>query len=133
MNTPTKKAPDGKLNEDVDRGRLMLLGGLFASGCLLVNSPELSAQGDNDGAASHIVALNLGKIHERIEVPATISAAQLKRDCEKMLELLAKSPNDVQDIVAKIHSGDHAGARKVVEKIGLTEEAFSSQGGGLWH
>jgi hypothetical protein len=50
-----------------------------------------------------------------------------------MLEILAKSPNDVQDIVAKVHSGDHAGARKIVEKIGLTEEVFSGQGGGLWH
>jgi hypothetical protein len=134
MNTRNKQDANGSMNQDVDRSRLLLIGGLFASGCLLANPAEVFGQeNNNDGAASRILALNLGKIHEQIEVPATISTAQLKKDCEQMLALLAKSPNDVQDIVAKIHSGDHRGARKIVERIGLTEEAFSSQGGGLWH
>ena len=133
MNTRNKQDAEGDMNQDVDRSRLLLIGGLFASGCLLANPVEVFGQENNDGAASHILALNLGKIHEQIEVPATISVAQLKKDCEQMLALLAKSPNDLQDIVTKIHSGDHQGARKIVERIGLTEEAFSSQGGGLWH
>src|SRR5215472_4405496 len=133
MNTRDQHDADGNMDQGVDRSRLMLIGGLFASGCLLANPAEVFGQENNDGAASHILALNLGKIHEQIEVPATISTAQLKRDCEQMLALLAKSPNDVQDIVAKIHGGDHQGARKIVERIGLTEEAFASQGGGFWH
>jgi hypothetical protein len=133
MNTRNKQDADGNMSQHVDRSRLLLIGGLFASGCLLANPAEVFGQESNDGAASHILALNLGKIHEQIEVPATISTAQLKRDCEQMLALLAKSPNDVQDIMAKVHSGDQQGARKIVERIGLTEEAFSSQGGGLWH
>ena len=133
MTTRKEYDTDGNMNQDVDRSRLMLIGGLFASGCLLANPAEIFGQENNDGAASHILALNLGKIHEQIELPATVSTAQLKRDCEQMLALLAKSPNDVQDIVSKVHAGDHQGARKIVERIGLTEEAFSSQGGGLWH
>lgn len=133
MNTRSKHDADGNVNQAVDRSRLMLIGGLFASGCLLATPAEVFGQDNNDGAASHILALNLGKIHEQIEVPATISIAQLKRDCEQILAILAKSPNEVQDIVAKVHSGDHEGARKIVERIGLTEEAFASQGGGFWH
>jgi hypothetical protein len=133
MNTRDKHDADANVNQEVDRSRLLLIGGLFASGCLLANPTAVFGQENSDGAASHILALNLGKIHEQIEVPATLSTAQLKRDCEQLLALLAKSPNEVQDIVAKIHSGDHQGARKIVERIGLTEEAFSSQGGGLWH
>lgn len=133
MTTRKEYDTDGNMNQDVDRSRLMLIAGLFASGCLLANPAEFFGQENNDGAASHILALNLGKIHEQIELPATVSTAQLKRDCEQMLALLAKSPNDVQDIVSKVHAGDHQGARKIVERIGLTEEAFSSQGGGLWH
>jgi hypothetical protein len=133
MNTRDKHDADGNVNQDVDRTRLMLIGGLFASGCLLANPVEVFGQENNDGPASHLLALNLGKMHEQIEVPATISITQLKRDCEQILAILAKSPNDVQDFVAKVHGGDHQGARKIVERIGLTEEAFSSKGGGFWH
>ena len=132
MNTRNKHDADGNIDQGVDRSRLMLIGGLFASGCLLANPAEIFGQ-DSDGAASPILSLNLGKIHEQIEVPATISITQLKRDCEQILAILAKSPNDVQDFVAKVHGGDHQGARKIVERIGFTEEAFSAQGGGFWH
>ena len=133
MNTRVKHDADGNMNQYVDRSRLLLIGGLFASGCLLAKPAAVFGQENNDGAASHILALNLGKIHEQIEVPATISITQLKRDCEQILAILAKSPNEVQDFVAKVHRGDHQGARTIVERIGLTEEAFSSQGGGFWH
>jgi hypothetical protein len=131
MSTRTDGA-QGKTSQGVDRRRLMLMGGVLASG-LLADSAKLFAQGDNDGPDSKILALNLGKIHERLEVPATINPSMLKKDCEKILSLLQKSPNDFQEIVAKLHSGDHQGARKVVLRLGLTEESLSSQGGGFWH
>ena len=133
MNTRDKHDADGNVNQEVDRSRLMLLGGFFASGCLLANPIAVFGEQNNEGLASPILALNLGKMHEQIEIPATISVTQLKRDCEQILAILAKSPNDVQDFVAKIHGGDHQGARKIVERIGLTEEAFSSHGGGFFH
>ena len=133
MNTRDKHDADGNVNQEVDRSRLMLLGGFFASGCLLANPTAVFGEQGNEGLSSPMLALNLGKMHEQIQVPATISVAQLKRDCEQILAILAKSPNDVQDFVAKIHGGDHQGARKIVERIGLTEEAFSSHGGGFWH
>src|SRR5262249_42680904 len=125
MSTRTDGA-QGKTNQGVDRRRLMLMGGVLASGCLLADPAELFAQGDNDGPNSKILVLNLGKIHERLEVPASVAPAQLKRDCEKLLSLLQKSPNDFNDIVSKVYSGDHQGARKVVDKLGLTEENFAS-------
>ena len=133
MNTRDKHDADGNVNQDVDRTRLMLIGGLFASGCLLANPIAVFGEQNNEGIASPALALNLGKMHEQIEVPATISVTQLKRDCEQILAILAKSPNDVQDFVAKVHGGDHQGARKIVERIGLTEESFSSHGGGFFH
>src|SRR5215472_5080086 len=133
MNTRDTHDADENVNEEVDRSRLLLISGFFASGCLLANPIAVFGEQNNEGLASPILALNLGKMHEQIEVPATISVTQLKRDCEQILAILAKSPNDVQDFVAKIHGGDHQGARKIVERIGLTEEAFSSHGGGFFH
>ena len=133
MNTRDTHDADENVNEEVDRSRLLLISGFFASGCLLANPITVFGEQNNEGLASPILALNLGKMHEQIEVPATISVTQLKRDCEQILAILAKSPNDVQDFVAKIHGGDHQGARKIVERIGLTEEAFASHGGGFFH
>ena len=132
MSTRTDGAK-GKTSQGVDRRRLMLMGGVLASGCLLGDTTELFAQGDNDGPNSKILVLNLGKIHERIEIPASVAPALLKKDCEKLLSLLQKSPNDFNEIVAKVYSGDHQGARKIVDRLGLTEANFAAQGGGFWH
>jgi len=54
-------------------------------------------------------------------------------DFEMITSLLRKSPKEMSEIVNHVMAGRTAAANEIALRIGLTEEAFQSKGGGmLW-
>lgn len=70
----------------------------------------------------------------RVEVPETFAAehvALATRDCEILAEILKSNPRELGQIVSATTTGKLAEAKEIAEKIGLTEDNFIKQDGGM--
>ena len=70
-----------------------------------------------------------------VDLPAGYSAEHLAlaaKDAEILMGILKDKPQEVQAIISAVSAGNFTEARKVAKGIGITEEDFMEQGGGLW-
>lgn len=71
----------------------------------------------------------------RVEIPESFAAehvALAARDSELLTGIFKKHSHDLCQIVYAVNEGKFTEAKKMAEKIGLAEESFVRQGGGLW-
>jgi hypothetical protein len=71
----------------------------------------------------------------RVEIPEKFAddhCGLAVRDTEILGELMKCYPREFSQIVNAVNAGKFKDAKKIAEQIGLTEENFISQGGGLW-
>jgi hypothetical protein len=71
----------------------------------------------------------------RVDIPESFTAdhvALATRDSEILAEILTGHPHEFCQIVSAVTAGKFKEAQKLAEKIGLTEEYFIRQGGGMW-
>lgn len=71
----------------------------------------------------------------QLELPQSFTAEDIQRmrkDAEGLASLLRNYPDEMQAFVQAVSQGKFGEARKVAQKVGLTEENFVSQGGGLF-
>jgi hypothetical protein len=71
----------------------------------------------------------------RAAIPENFTAehvALAARDSELLMGMLKNHPHEFCEMVNAINTGKFTEARKMAEKVGLTEENIISQGGGLW-
>jgi hypothetical protein len=54
------------------------------------------------------------------------------KDAEIIRGILKDKPKEVQEIVSAVSAGKFKEAQKIAERIGITEDYFVKQGGGLW-
>jgi hypothetical protein len=112
---------------EMDRRRLALLGAALFGGGALASAGEAVAAG------AHKLTISLDGKPRDFGIPDTIDGARVKRDCEILAKLITDKPKAIPAIYHAALNGDAAGATKEINAIGLTEEAFVAQGGGLWH
>jgi hypothetical protein len=112
---------------EIDRRRLALLGAALFGGGALAGAGEAIA------ADAHKLTISLDGKPRDFGIPDTIDGARVKRDCEILAKLITDKPKAIPAIYHAALSGDAAAATKEINAIGLTEEAFAAQGGGLWH
>jgi hypothetical protein len=55
----------------------------------------------------------------------------MQKGCEGLASILSKNPNKVLELLNVILENKNPEARKLIQKLGLTEEKFASMGGGL--
>lgn len=70
----------------------------------------------------------------RIEVPQEFTPeviGRMKRDCERFAEILGNHPEDSAELFKAVTSNDLSSARAVATRLGVTEEGFIADGGGL--
>jgi hypothetical protein len=70
----------------------------------------------------------------RLAVERPLNADDLKRvqrDCEILAIKLRDKPEEIATILQEIFANDLDRARQVAQRIGLTEQEFTKEGGGL--
>lgn len=71
----------------------------------------------------------------RVEIPETFTAEHIAlaaKDAEIFAEILKRSPQEFSQIVSAVTAGKFAEAKEMANNIGLTEDNFVRQGGGMW-
>lgn len=70
-----------------------------------------------------------------IDLPAQFSAEHIAlaaKDAEIIQGIFKDKPKEVEEIVSLVVAGKFKEAQKIAERIGLTEDYFVKQGGGMW-
>ncbi len=70
----------------------------------------------------------------RLRLPDSVSDAQIGKalkDAELFTEILGGKPGEVRQILEALSDGDHATARRLALEIGVDENRFQGQEGGL--
>lgn len=57
---------------------------------------------------------------------------KLRRDCEIVLDRIAKHPDKITTLMKLTLSGDLGGAQAIAKELKLTEADFEKEGGGCW-
>lgn len=68
----------------------------------------------------------------RLPMPATLDLAAARRDFELLAQMAGEYPEDVRRLHAAAVRSDMATATRIAREIGLTEERFVGDGGGIW-
>jgi hypothetical protein len=56
---------------------------------------------------------------------------RILRDCEGVAAILREHPQEAADLFEKVARNQDAEAREVATRLGMTEESFQAQGGGI--
>jgi len=70
-----------------------------------------------------------------VDLPVEFSAnhvALAAKDAEILLSILKDKPKEVEEIVSAVGAGNFKETQKIAERIGITEDYFVKQGGGLF-
>ena len=70
-----------------------------------------------------------------VDLPAQFSAdhvALAAKDAEIIQGILKDKPKEVEEIASLVAAGQFKAAQKIAARIGLTEDYFVQQGGGMW-
>lgn len=79
--------------------------------------------------ATDVAMLDFGALD-----PTSFDAERAVRDCEILAQVIKSNGESIPKLVSALQQGDDDGvdkAEKIANSIGLTEEAFVKQGGGL--
>jgi hypothetical protein len=71
----------------------------------------------------------------RVELPDTIDSKHvelLRRDCEIMAGVAMENPGSLMALHEAAVKSDFRTARRLVDELGLREERFYAEGGGMW-
>lgn len=66
-----------------------------------------------------------------MEIPGSVK--KIRRDCELFIEKIDNDPMQFEEIFGHMMSGSMEDAKVCCEKVGLYEEDFERDGGGLLH
>lgn len=70
-----------------------------------------------------------------IDLPAQFSADHVTlaaKDAEILQGILKDRPKEIEGIVSAVAAGNFKEAQEIAKKIGITEDYFLKQGGGMW-
>lgn len=62
---------------------------------------------------------------------STDRIATAERDCEILRDILSRCPGELEEIVRALAEGRTKEAREAARSIGIAEESFADQGGGM--
>ena len=87
-----------------------------------------------EGFVNKVAGLSVTKnLVSRVDLPATFDLGKAATDCDVLAKFLREHPQDMQAILQACAKNDLVTASAAAKKIGFSEEAFVSAGGGLLH
>jgi hypothetical protein len=67
-----------------------------------------------------------------VDVPERLDFSRVEKDCEQLSRLIHEHPKEMNEFFeAAIKRHDFSAARNIGEKLGLNEQKFAANGGGL--
>lgn len=87
-----------------------------------------------EGFVNQVAGLTVTKnLVSRFDLPKTFDLNKAATDCDILAKFLRQHPQDMTAMLEACARNDLAAASAAAKKIGFSEEAFVSAGGGLFH
>ncbi len=90
-----------------------------------------------EGVPRQVAGVEIAKDYvARFQLPTETTEEALRRaavDCDLLASFLRNNPKEMTAMLEAVRKNNLDEARKIAEKLGFSEEAFQSKGGGLWH